>query len=135
MVARRATPGCSSAFQAIRVAAASMSTEPISGTGGAVVRTMSKMLTRLEQSLIDGLTKAAEWVVGLRWEIKTTPLADHECEAAGLPLGSSVRDVFSWPLANGARWRLAVYNHGDFIDVRVLGWAIEVHYIPNARAL
>lgn len=112
-----------------------MSTEPISGTSGAVVRTMSKMLTRLEQSLIDGLTKVVEWAVGLRWDIKTTPLDDDECEAEGLPVGSSVRDVFSLPLANGTRWRLAVYNHGDFIDVRVLGWAIEVHYIPKVRAL
>lgn len=112
-----------------------MSTEPISGTSGAVVIMMGKMLTCLEQSLISGLTKAAEWAVGLRWEIKTTPLDDDECEAEGLPIGTSVRDVFSLPLANGTRWRLAVYNHGDFIDVRVLGWSIEIHYIPKARPL
>ncbi len=111
-----------------------MSTEPISGTSGALVRTMSKMLERLEQSLIDGLTKATERMVELRWEIKTTRLSDDECEAQGLPLGSAVRDVFSWPLGNSARWRFAVYNHGDLIDVRVLGWAIEVHYVPKGSA-
>ena len=111
-----------------------MSTESISDTSGAVVRTMSKMLARLEQSLISGLTKATEWAVGLRWQIKTTPLSDDECESEGLPFGSSVRAVFSWPLANTEWWRLALYDHGDLIGVRVLGWVIQVHYLPKGQA-
>ncbi len=68
-------------------------------------------------------------VVGLFRDVATVRLSDGECEAEGVPYGSTEQAVFAFPHTSASRWYVDVWDDGDCcVKVKVLGWLLEVHY-------
>lgn len=80
------------------------------------------------------ITRACTWAVGLRHQLETYTLSDDECEAAGLPLGSSEVCAYAFPLVGAQWWRVDAWSEGDCFQLRVLGWVVEVHHEPREVA-
>lgn len=86
------------------------------------------------RSAVRAITRACTWAVGLRHTLKTYTLTDDECEAAGIPLGSSEVCAYAFPLVGAQWWRVDAWSDGDCFQLRALGWAVEVHHEPREVA-
>lgn len=87
------------------------------------------------RAAVRAITRACTWAVGLRHQLKTYALSDDECEAAGLPLGSSEAAAYAFPLVVAQWWRVDAWSEGDCFQLWALGWAVEVHHEPREVAL
>lgn len=86
------------------------------------------------RAAVRAITRACTWAVGLRHTLKTYTLTDDECEAAGIPLGSSEVCAYAFPLVGAQWWRVDAWSDGDCFQLRALGWAVEVHHEPREVA-
>lgn len=87
------------------------------------------------RAAVRALTRACTWAVGLRYTLKTTELSDDECEAEGLPLGTSEVCAYAYPLVGAQWWRVDAWDDGECFQLRALGWAVEVHHEPRGAEL
>jgi len=79
------------------------------------------------------VTRAAAALVGLVREVHRLPLNDGECEAEGLPYGSTVRAVHCLPLGRSPWWALdgwvaATAGEPRCLHLRLLGCYGEVWF-------
>jgi hypothetical protein len=86
----------------------------------------------LAGSIIHRLTHTAAWVLGHFRELQVYHLSPAECEAQGLPEGSTEPHIYVQPLGNTRWWHFDAWTDGDCLHLRALGWWAEVHYIPKA---
>lgn len=86
------------------------------------------------RAAVRAITRACTWTVGLRHTLKTYTLTDDECEAAGIPLGSSEVWAYAFPLVGAQGWRADAWSDGDCFQLRALGWAMEAHHEPREVA-
>lgn len=82
------------------------------------------------RSVVFALMSACTWAVGLRHQLKTYTWTEDECEAEGLPLGTSEVCAYANPWG-GEWWRLDAWEDGDCFHLHVLGWSVEVHHEPR----
>lgn len=54
------------------------------------------------RAAVRALTRACTWAVSQRYELKTYTWTEDECEAAGLPLGTSEVCAYAVPLTLGS---------------------------------
>ena len=82
----------------------------------------------ITRKTVRAILGACVWAVGLRREVKRYSLNDDECEAVGLPLGSAEDCAYAFPLVDAQWWHLDAWDDGECLNVRVLGWSLEVHH-------
>jgi hypothetical protein len=86
------------------------------------------------RSVVLALMSACTWAVGLRHQLKTYTWTEDECEAEGLPLGTSEVCAYAFPMAGAQWWRLDAWDDGDCFHLNVLCWSVEVHHEPRQVA-
>ena len=93
---------------------------------------------RLRQQAARLATRTAAALVGLFREIDRIPLSDGECEAEGLPYGSTVAAAYAYPFEGSAPWwHLDCWieretGHPSCLHLRLLGCWCEVWFWPKA---
>jgi hypothetical protein len=95
---------------------------------------MSKTNTTRTARTAWAILGALTWAVGLRHDVKRYSLTVDECEAGGVPEGSTEPCAWAVPLGGSPWWTLDLWSDGDCIHARVLGWALEVHYEARGGA-
>jgi len=80
------------------------------------------------------ITTVAAWAISTVRPLAQVQLTDAECEAAGVPYGSTEPAVSCWPVVGANRWRVDVWSDGEgCVNVDVLGWHGEVHFTPATK--
>lgn len=101
---------------------------PHNSSGPAAFRSPSL----LAGSIVRRLTHAAAWVLGHFRELQVYHFTPDECDAQGLPEGTTVPHIYAGPLVGACWWHIDIWADGDCLNIRALGWWGEVHYIPKA---
>jgi len=92
----------------------------------------------IKTTAVHVIANAAAWLVSCRRELVQHTLTDDECEAAGLPLGSTERAVHLHPLAGIPAWCVSGWIDGPemgpegCLQLVLLGYSVEVFYVRRA---
>ncbi len=82
----------------------------------------------ISRRAVRAILGACTWAVGLRSDVTQYSLTDDECESEGRPLGSVEPCAYAFPLVSAPWWRVDAWDDGECLNVRVLGWSLEVHH-------
>ncbi len=98
---------------------------------------MQTIAARSSAAFASLLTQTAALAVSCLRPLVRHKLTEEECEAAGLPLGSTVPAVHVLRVVGSPWWRLGAWADrtdptGGSLHLRLLGWEGEVYYWRRA---
>lgn len=84
---------------------------------------------RAAATIMQALARATAWAIKATGrQVQHYALTDEDCEAEGVPLGTTEPCIYVQPLGGSKWWRVAAWDDGDCVHLRAMGWAAEVHH-------